>query len=80
MNRISYSNAIRSMMYLMVYAGSDLAHAINTLSRFMTNPSPNHWEALKLLLKYLKGTYNVSLVYKHYTDSVTPHFLERVIT
>jgi len=70
MSRIPNSNAIGSMMYLMVCVRPNLAHVVSTLSRFVIKPSPNHWEALKWLLKYLRGTYNVGLVYKHYTDSV----------
>ena len=42
MSRIPYSNAIGSIMYLIVCTRLDLAHAVNTLSRFMTNLGPNH--------------------------------------
>ena len=70
MNRIPYSNAIGSVMYLMVCTRPDLAYVVSTLSRFMTNPGPYHWEAVKWLLKYLRGTYNVGLIYRHKSNSV----------
>ena len=70
MDKILYSNAIGSVMYLMVCIKLDLAYAFSTQSRFMTNLGSTHWEALKCLLKYLKGTYNVGLVYKRHFDSV----------
>ena len=57
-------------MYLMVCTTPNLPHVVSTLSRFMTNPDPNYWEPLKWLFIYLRGTYNVGLVYKHYIDSV----------
>ena len=36
----------------------------------MTNPGPYHWKAVKWLLKYLRNTYNVGLIYKHKSNSV----------
>lgn len=47
MSRIPYSNVIGSVMYLMVYTRPNLAFAVSTLSRYMSNPGPEYWEALK---------------------------------
>ncbi|GKC48903.1 hypothetical protein Tco_1071648 [Tanacetum coccineum] len=33
------------------------------VSRYLANPGKNHWEAVKWILKYLRGTINVGLVY-----------------
>ena len=70
MSKFPYSNAMGSVMYLMVCTRPNLARAISTLSRFMTNLGPIHWEALKQLLRYLRGTLNVGLMYKHHSDKV----------
>jgi len=70
MNKIPYSNVIGSIMYLMVCTRPDLAHTVSTLSRFMSNLGPKHWEALKWLLRYLKGSCDIGLVYKHKTEGV----------
>uniref|UniRef100_A0A2N9EZR3 CCHC-type domain-containing protein n=1 Tax=Fagus sylvatica TaxID=28930 RepID=A0A2N9EZR3_FAGSY len=35
---------------------SDLAHAVSTVSRYMENPGREHWNAVKWIFKYLKGT------------------------
>ncbi|KAL0458952.1 UNVERIFIED_CONTAM: Retrovirus-related Pol polyprotein from transposon TNT 1-94 [Sesamum latifolium] len=52
MEKVPYSNAIGSIMFLMVCTRSDIAYAISCLSRYMTNAGPPHWEALKWLLRY----------------------------
>lgn len=70
MKNVPYSNAIGSVIYLMVCTRPDLAFTVSTLSRYMSNPGPTHWEALKWLFKYLKGTCNVGLVYKFSTEGV----------
>jgi ATP-binding cassette subfamily B (MDR/TAP) protein 1 len=39
----------------------DIAHAIGVVSWFVSNPSKDHWQAVKWNLKYLRGTYKVCL-------------------
>ncbi|XP_042055870.1 secreted RxLR effector protein 161-like [Salvia splendens] len=56
MKSIPYSNAIGSVMYLMVSTRPDIAYSVSCLSRYMSNPGQLHWEALKWLLRYLKHT------------------------
>ncbi|KAK4382368.1 Retrovirus-related Pol polyprotein from transposon TNT 1-94 [Sesamum angolense] len=58
-----YSNAIGSIMYLMVSTRPDIAYAISCLSRYMSNPGPSHWEALKWLLRYLNGSDNYGITF-----------------
>ncbi|GJZ71664.1 hypothetical protein Tco_0635515, partial [Tanacetum coccineum] len=41
----------------------DIAYAVSVVSRYLTNPDKNHWEAVKWILKYLWGTANVDLMY-----------------
>ena len=70
MSKVPYFKATGSVIYLMVCTRPDLAYAISTLSRFMINPGPIHWEMLKWLLRYLRGTFNIGLVHKHHSDKV----------
>ncbi|GKD97365.1 hypothetical protein Tco_1381262 [Tanacetum coccineum] len=37
----------------------DIAYAVSIVSRYLANPGKNHWEAVKWILKYLKGTADV---------------------
>ncbi|GJY08649.1 retrovirus-related pol polyprotein from transposon TNT 1-94 [Tanacetum coccineum] len=52
-----------SLMYLMVCTRPDIAYAVSVVRRYLANPGNNHWEAVKWILKYLKSTANVGLVY-----------------
>ncbi|GKF86134.1 hypothetical protein Tco_0253961, partial [Tanacetum coccineum] len=63
MSKVAYANAVGSLMYLMVCTRLDIAYAVSVVSRYLENPSKNHWEAVKWILKYLWGTANVGLVY-----------------
>ncbi|KAK4386046.1 Retrovirus-related Pol polyprotein from transposon TNT 1-94 [Sesamum angolense] len=63
MKNTPYSNAIGSIMYLMVSTRPDIAYAISCLSRYMSNPGPSHWDALKWLLRYLNGSNNYGITF-----------------
>ncbi|GKA40987.1 retrovirus-related pol polyprotein from transposon TNT 1-94 [Tanacetum coccineum] len=63
MSKVPYANVVGSLMYLMVCTRPDIAYAVSIVSRYLANPSKNHWEAVKWILKYLKGTADVGLVY-----------------
>jgi hypothetical protein len=56
MAKVPYASAIGSLMYAMVCTRPDIAHAVGAVSRFMTNPGKQHWEAVKWILRYLRGT------------------------
>jgi len=51
-------------MYAMICTRSDLAYAVSTISRFMSNPGKQHWEAVKWVLRYLRGTVRLGLVFQ----------------
>ena len=61
MAHIPYTSAVGSVMYAMVCSRPDIAHAVSMVSRYMSRPGKVHWEAVKWLLRYLKGTSNVCL-------------------
>ncbi|CAH9052299.1 unnamed protein product [Cuscuta europaea] len=70
MKSVPYSNAIGSVMYLMVSSRPDIAYAVSCLSRFMSNPGMPHWNALKWLLRYLKFSANHGLIFTKCTEGV----------
>ena len=61
-----YAKIIGSVMFLMNYTRPDIAYAVSRLSRYTHNPSSEHWNALRCLLKYLKGTINWSLQFSKF--------------
>ncbi|CAM8991493.1 unnamed protein product [Rhodiola kirilowii] len=58
-----------SVMYAMLCTRPDLGFAISVLSRYMSNPGKQHWEAMKYLLKYLVGTNKLGLCYANHEPS-----------
>ena len=48
----------------MVSTRPNLCFAMSVLSRFMSNPGRRHWEAMKWLFRYIKGSTNIGLTYE----------------
>ncbi|KAK9018712.1 hypothetical protein V6N11_033759 [Hibiscus sabdariffa] len=63
MSQIPYASAIRSIMYAMICTRPDLSYALSMTSRYQANPGEDHWVAVKNILKYLRRTKDVFLVY-----------------
>jgi hypothetical protein len=63
MNKIPYASAIGSIMYAMLCTRPDVAHAISLTSRYQSDPGLEHWTAVKNILKYLRRTKDMFLVY-----------------
>lgn len=64
MKDIPYANVVGSIMYSMLSTRPDLAYGLSVLSWFMADPGKVHWLALKGMLKYLKRTMELGLLYK----------------
>jgi len=58
-----YQTLIGSVMYLMVGTRPDLAYTISILSKFSSNPTPNHIAAPKRVLRYWQFTSAVHLTF-----------------
>jgi ATP-binding cassette subfamily B (MDR/TAP) protein 1 len=76
MSRVPYQSSVGSLMYAMVCTRPDIAYAVGIVSRFITNPGEAHWNAVKWILRYLKGTSRSclrfgsgDLVLQGYTDA-----------
>ena len=63
MKKILYASLVRSMMYAMVCTKPNIAYVVRVVSRFMRNPDKEHWSMIKWILRYLKGTSNMCLLF-----------------
>ncbi|XP_074283002.1 secreted RxLR effector protein 161-like [Silene latifolia] len=63
-SQLEYARAIGCLMFAMTSTRPDIAYAIGNLSRYTSNPSNIHWQALRRLLRYLKKIMGYCLVYK----------------
>lgn len=64
MSKVPYASAVGSLMYDMVRTRPDIIHAVGVVSRFMLDLGKEHWEGLKWILRYLKGTSGMTLCFK----------------
>ena len=63
MSVIPYASAIGSIMYAMLCTRPDVNLAVSLVARYQSNPGKEHWTAVKNILKYLKRTKDMFLVY-----------------
>ena len=72
-----YQTIIRSLLYIVIGTCPDISYAVMKLATFAANPSHEHWEKVKYILRYLLGSKDYRLVYRGksskgliaYTDS-----------
>ena len=64
MKVIPYASAIGSIMYAMLCTRPDVCLAISLAGRYQGNPGVDHWTAVKNILKYLKRTKDMFLIYE----------------
>lgn len=60
-----YRELIGGLLYLSVATRPDLAHVASVLSQFNDCFGKTHWVAAKRVLRYLKGTANYGIVFRH---------------
>ena len=63
MSRVPYAATLENLMFAMISTRPDIAQAVKVVSRYMTNPSGEHWKTMKKILRYIRRTSNVALCY-----------------
>nr|GEZ19489.1 putative retrotransposon protein [Tanacetum cinerariifolium] len=64
MQNVPYASAVGSIMYAMRCTLPNVAFAQNVTSRFQQNPGDLYWTTVKNILKYLRNTKDMFLVYR----------------
>ena len=70
MSHVPYANAVGNLMYAMVSTRPDISHAVGVVSKFMTNQSEEHWQEMKWVLRYLRGTSDHCIIFNGSEGSV----------
>ncbi|CAL8990447.1 unnamed protein product, partial [Prunus brigantina] len=55
MAMVPYSSAVGSLMYAMICTRPDITHAVGVVSRFLSKPGREHWNAVKWIRRYLRA-------------------------
>jgi len=58
-----FAEVVGGLLYLSCCTRPDIAYCVNILARYMTKPTVRHFELLKGIVRYLKGTKDVGLVF-----------------
>ena len=63
MKKVPYRNAVGALLFLMLCTRPDLAFATIQSAKFVEDPRPSHWQAIKRIFRYIKGTANYGITY-----------------
>jgi len=64
MSHILYASAVGSLMYAMICTRLDLSQAMSMVSRYMHDPGKGHWDVVRWILWYSKGTVDVEMIFE----------------
>lgn len=56
MRKVPYQNAVGALNHCAVMTRPDISLVVQKVSQFAANPGAAHWEAVKRIFRYLKGT------------------------
>ena len=58
-DKSQYQAAVGSLLYLSTRTRPDIAYAVGNVARFCSDPTQQHWMAVKRIMRYLKVTHAV---------------------
>lgn len=71
-----YQSLIGALLYLANTTRMDICFHVHRLSQYVQKPMQHHWKYAKRILRYLKGTMYLGLVFKRHDVQMYPHALE----
>lgn len=69
-SKVQYASVVGRLMYAMC-TRPIISHTMGVVSRYMSNPGKQHWEAVKWILRYISGTVDIVLCF--WTSSIGLH-------
>ena len=70
MSKIPYASTIGSIMYAMLCTRPDVSYALSITSRYQSDLGESHWTTVKNILKYLRRSKDMFLVYGGLEDDL----------
>jgi len=65
-----YLSAVGALMYIANCIRLDIVFAVNLLARYSTAPTRRHWARIKNIFRYLNGTKDLGLFYRHNQNNI----------
>lgn len=72
MRQVPYQQAVGKLLFAAQVSRPDIQFAVNMVSRFNKNPGRAHWNAVKRIMRYIRGTVGMKLTYRR-GDSLGLH-------
>lgn len=79
MDIFKYLTAVGAVTYLTTHTRPNIVFATSVLAKHSHNPTMKHWNGIKHLLRYMRGTTNLRLYY-HKTDNPESHLASVLYT
>ncbi|KAL0325286.1 UNVERIFIED_CONTAM: Retrovirus-related Pol polyprotein from transposon TNT 1-94 [Sesamum radiatum] len=67
--KVPYLSAIGALMYLANNTRPDIAFSVNLLARYSSTPTKRHWNGVKHILRYLRGTSDMGLYFERHENA-----------
>jgi hypothetical protein len=64
MSKVPYMSAVGALMYLAIGTHPDIMFTVGKLAQYNANPGPQHWQAVKHVMRYLQGTKDLRLTFR----------------
>ena len=62
-DQTNYMSAVGSLLYLSTKTRPDIAYAVENVPKYCSKPNNKHWNAVKRIFRYLKGTIDLGISY-----------------
>lgn len=63
-DEVPYRQAVGSLLFAAIVSRPDISYAVGAVSRYLSNHTQTHWNAVKRIFQYLKDTPNLGIKYR----------------